>query len=120
MNQKDINTISIEIVDPVKAIEENWTKNYFGDSLYPIGLYNYRPRLKKLSKDKGIGKLLLIIKDFPHSKKKEIRERMGTSAQRNEEFSFMMKGEMIKYSRKEGYEITPLGLTLLRKFNLIS
>ena len=122
MDNKNIEVIAMSIANPINKVEKNWKKNMISKSWgapYNSNLYTYRPKLTKLSKDKGIGRLLILIKDNPNSKKSEILQKMGGTSQRNETFQFITKGEMATYSRKMGYEITPLGIAILQKFCLI-
>ena len=122
MNQKDINIISIEITDPIATIEENLAKNCYKQGRYhcPIGLYYRRPSWKRLSKDKGIGSVLLRIKEHPHEKRDSISDALNIGRGTCGEYvQILLKAELISWTRKNHYDITPLGLVILKFFDLI-
>lgn len=119
MNEQ-IENLAFAIVDPIKMAEENMKKNcYLGYGSRFLGIYYRRPVWKRLSKDKGIGAVLLRIYNHPHEKKHDILKAVNLTAASGEITQILRKGEMVSWTRKTHYKITPLGVAVLRKFNLI-
>lgn len=119
MNEQ-IEKLAFEIVDPVKKVKENIVKNcYLGYGNRFLGIYYRCPAWKRLSKDKGIGAVLLRIYNHSHEKKHDILKAVNLTAASGEITQILRKGEMISWTRKTHYEVTPLGLAMMKKFNLI-
>lgn len=115
-----INELANEIVDPIQCVEENLARNcYRGYGNFYSSLWWRRPGWTRLSKDKGIGRVLFRIKEHPHEKRNFISDALkigeGTCG---EYVQTLLKAEMITWTRKTHYEITPLGLAMLKLFNL--
>lgn len=115
-----IERLAFEIVDPVKKAEENITKNcYLGYGRHFIGVYWRRPAWKRLSKDHGIGSILLRIYTHPHEKRYDLLKAVNLTETCGDLVQILLKCEMISWTRKTHYEITPLGIAMLKKFSLI-
>ena len=127
MNNSEIEIIVNNMIDPIKKVKENFQKNFrtapyqdsHGNDIYWYSLlYYHAPAFKSLSKDKGLGRLLFYIKNNPNLTKAEILYNLHIVSQHNETFQYLIKGELVTYSRKTGYKITPLGTAILQKFNI--
>ena len=128
MNNTEIEVIANNMIDPIKKVQENFEKNFrlapyrdaYGKEIYWHSLLYYHvPVFKSLSKDKGLGRFLFYIKNNPNLTKKEILYNLHCDSLQNETFQYLTKGELVNYSRKTGYVITPLGIAILQKFNIV-
>lgn len=119
MNEQ-IENLAFAIVDPIKKAEENMERNcYLGYGSRFSGIYYRRPAWKRLSKDKGLGSVLLRIYNHPHEKRYDLLKALNLTNSSGELVQILRKCEMVSWTRKTHYEITPLGVAVLRKFNLI-
>ena len=115
--------LAFEIVDPIKKVKENIERNcylgYVGYGRLFMGIYWCCPAWKRLSKDKGIGAVLLRIYNHPHEKRHDLLKAVNLTDSSGQLVQILRKGEMISWTRKTHYEITPLGIAMLKKFSLI-
>lgn len=122
MNE-NVEKLALEIVNPIKHIIANYQKNCSMGPSYPpgwyTGIYWRKPAFKKLSKDKGFVKYLLFIYNHPYQFRYEILDYLDGRSGDGEYFQHYLKAELVIWSKKRGYEITPLGVALLKYFNLI-
>lgn len=115
-----VDQLALSIIDPVKKVQENIKRNcYLGYGNRFSGIYWRSPAWKRLSKDKGIGAVLLRIYNHPHEKKHDLLKAVNLTAASGEITQILRKGEMVSWTRKTHYEITPLGIAMLKKFSLI-
>ena len=115
--------LALEIIDPIKKANENIERNcylgYVGYGKQFMGIYWRSPAWKRLSKDKGIGSILLRIYNHPHEKRHDLLKAVNLTDTCGDLVQILLKCEMISWTRKTHYEITPLGIAMLKKFNLI-
>ena len=121
-----IEQIANEIVDPIKRVEENMERNcykrhkHWKNWEYCSSVWQRRPKWKRLSKDKGIGGVLFRIKEHPHEKRDNISDALNIGKGTCGEYvQTLLKAEMITWTRKTHYEISPLGLAVLKLFNIV-
>lgn len=115
-----VDQLALNIIDPVKKVQENIKRNcYLGCGNRFFGIYWRSPAWKRLSKDKGIGAVLLRIYNHPHEKKHDILKAVNLTDTCGDLVQILLKGEMVSWTRKTHYEITPLGIAMLKKFSLI-
>lgn len=121
---KNIETLAANIVNPSEIAVKNQTKDVPGSLYGPINITaGFHPiKFTKLYADKGVGRFLLAINEFPGCTKIELFKKIFgpdyVGAQFAETFTKMKAAKVIE-NRKPGYFITPLGLAVLKQHNLL-
>lgn len=125
MKKKTIENLAINIVDPSTKAYENQMKivpgKYFSHPAVHTA-YAYPLKFIKLNPNKGAGRFLLAINNFPGLTKSQLFEKIFgpnyTGAAFAETFTKLKAAQLIE-NHRPGFFITPLGQAVLKQHNLI-